>query len=780
MNSNSLSSNLNGFTFKQFKRNYPGNYTINFAHSLSSFNDFQIKNYTNFYLTNDYKISDIFDFDTTPLKASSIHTPILWGSGYLSFSGIDSEAYALANRYHESKNYGVAIIGETESSLSIDILDNNICNIYHTKNYQKFFLVVDDTNSLVFVKQNLLSTDPMVVKPQDFHYLFSENGNLFYLFKKTSTGTNIVTVVDGEPLVTPVLNNNTSYINWFFKIEKSIYSYPTKNLNTSFITYDTNNMLDKDKSDFELSNNLLLHKKISSDVTDVIILKNQLLQNNIYSSSNNLLSGFNKNIFVNELREYTSIGNSIDSETSEALDLNYVFYNKPYKIVTGSNIFYSSSSIEPFTQLNINDTKFIEAGAFPYLTPEFSDRVYHLSNDTNNYDNGQHLLCTWLSGSPFLNNSVWVDRYYYPNLIEKSEALAGSSTLSITYDDYIEVLVNSNSQKKENIKIQKFFDKKSDLVFTPNQKYNYERISQIGVESLSSNYSYCQTTLSAYPTNYFKDINTSGEVSVAFTFFGDDSSWTIQSDRGYIDSGISIIKTNNKITITCKFYDATTRDFSGEWFSFSKTLDIKSLKTNNLCVSVDVKLGIGYFFFNNEIVYNFTLPQYQLLGKDIIHGDFKYIKEQTYDLLYDEINGISNVFINDLYITPERAFLIFTLNSNGIDDIYITLPCGMRNSVDDIAYLNSVCGTSTFKSNYIDIELKNIGITDDSIINDLKLIISDIGEKNLPASTTINDIKFNDYRKMKPNADTITVPPYALVYNGNLITYNGIVIISTP
>lgn len=747
MSSVSLSSNLNGVSFKQFQRNYPGNYTINFANGLSAFNDFKIKNYSNFYLTNDYKISDVFEIDTDPLKASNIYSPILWGSDYLTFSDIDTEPYALVNRYHESKNYGVATISTTRSDLSIDIFDNNICNIYHTKNYQKFLLVVDDTNSLVFVKKHLLSTDQNVIKPQDFHYLYSDYGKRLYLFKKTEAGSYIITVVDGELIVTPIISDNTSYVNWFFTIEKGIYHQPNTNLNTTFITYNGDNSVDISKSDLTLSNNLLLHKKISSNTTDVIVLKNQLLQNNVYSSSNNLLSGFNNNIFVNELREYTSIGNTIDSETSDSLDLNYVFYNKPYKIIPGSNIFHSPSSMEPFTQLNINDTKFIESGAFSYIIPEYSDKIFHLSNDSNNYDNGQHLLCTWLSGSPFSNNKIWVDRYYYPNLVEKSEALAASSILAITYDDYIETLVNSNSEKKNDIQLQKIFDKKSDLIFKPNQKYDYVRISKIESDSLSSNYIPCTSTLSAYPTNYFKDINSKGEVSVGFTFFGDDSTWVIQSDRGYIDSGISISKTKDTITITCNFYDATTKDFSGAWYYYTKTLNVKLLKTNNVCVSVNVKSGVGYFLFNNEIVANFTLPQYQLLKKNLINGDFKYINGESYDLLYDNIVGISNVFINDYFIPPEKAFLIFVINTNeNIDDIHITLPCGMRNSVDEISYLNSVCGSSTFKSNYIDVELKNIGITDAAILDGLKTLISSTENDNLPASTTINQIHFKNYK----------------------------------
>ena len=87
-----------------------------------------------------------------------------------------------------------------------------------------------------------------------------------------------------------------------------------------------------------------------------------------------------------------------------------------------------------------------------------------------------------------------------------------------------------------------------------------------------------------------------------------------------------------------------------------------------------------------------------------------------------------------------------TQKRKNIDDIHITLPCGMRNSVDEISYLNSVCGSSTFKSNYIDVELKNIGITDAAILDGLKTLISSTENDNLPASTTINQIHFKNYK----------------------------------
>ena len=67
-NSQPLSSNITGVSFKQFKRYYPGDYFINFVKALSGSNDFKVKNFTNFYLTDNQKFSNIFDTSSEPLR----------------------------------------------------------------------------------------------------------------------------------------------------------------------------------------------------------------------------------------------------------------------------------------------------------------------------------------------------------------------------------------------------------------------------------------------------------------------------------------------------------------------------------------------------------------------------------------------------------------------------------------------------------------------------------------------------------------------------------------
>jgi hypothetical protein len=753
---NSLSSNLHGVTFKQFKRTYPGNYSFNFAKCLSASNDFKVKNYTNFYLTNDYKISDVLNVDSEALKAENVYGPLVFGGNYLSFEEIDPSPYSYAGKYQDHFNYGLGkfVLSPSETTnFTVKFFGDNECNIYYTKNYKKYYLCLDVDNNLVFVKETKLSFANDVINPQDFIYLFSEDSNYILFFKQTKTGIFLISK-DGEILsiIKLIADNIETYLNNKFQISKNIYSYPNISLNTDFITYNNDNTINFDKSQFDLSNNLLLHKKYSylDSLTDIIVLKNQHLQNDVFSCANNLISALDGTLEVNGLREYSSIANDIKEEQTEELELNYVFYNTPYVIKSGYNTFTSPSSILPFTKLNINDTKFVSSGAFSYITPEYADKIYHLSNNNQNNVNGQYLLCTWLSGSPFSENKVWVDRYYYPDLIEKSAALAGKPKFYPTYEDYIEQLIINNTT--DNVAVVKFFDKKSDLAFEANQHYAYDRVSTTSLPSLSSSFGYCNSYSSTYPSNYFKQINQSGEMTLGFNFLGNETEWILQSDRNDIPSGLTIVKTATDITVTYNIYDTTTFEYNPPddiyWNRYSVTSNIKQLKSNFICFSINTKTGDGYCFLNNDVILTFKLPIYEYFTKQLIYGDFFiYENSSRSNILSYTSNQISHIFITDSYIQSELAYTIEITNGNiKIDDIYITLPCGMRNSGDNLEFINNIWKTSSFKSNYINVKVKNLNVTNTDVLKGVEESIRNNIAASLPANITLNNIDFETYK----------------------------------
>lgn len=738
---------------KQIKRNYATNLSINFPKCFTNLVDHKTKQYTNFYLSEKSKVDDYFEYGKSVFKTTNIKTQIIYGNSYLQFVEPDVNLYKLSNRYYEIDNYGDVNFtdkSDDTTTFNIEIFDNNFCRIYYSKNYKKYYLVSDINNKISFVIDKIIPTTGDI-NPHDFNYMYSEYSNSILFFKKTSTN-NYIVVKSGNKLL--LKSNIVDFITTPFKLTRDLTLNVSNSNNTTFITYNNDNTVDIENSKFDLYNNILLHKPINNTVINPIILKNQLLQNDVFSCSNNLLSSGPIAEYADNLRNYTSIFEDIKEENTEELELNYVFYNKSYKIKPGSNLFIAPSSIYPYVTLNINDTTFVKSGAFSFLTPEFSDKVYHVNSITN--EDGQYLLCTWLSGSPTSPDKVWVDRYYYPDLIEKREALEAYSQDDITYDDAIEKLITLNQNLSTSIKIKKFFDKKSDLVFKPNNHYIYERISTNIFPSLSDNITYCNFNYPscAYlntctnfqllnPLNYSTLINKKSKFSMGFYFNGNDDNWTVKSERSGIESGVEITKNGQVLTMTYKVFDSSTNTI----YEWSVDENIKSLKFNFVFCAINGVTGEGYFYLNNKITKSFNIKPYQYINKKILYGDFFIYENDKQINLLEGSSNISLPYISDEFLNENLAFIKPLIDGkNKIDDIYITLPCGMRNSSDNIQYLQYVCGSSLFKSNKINVIVKNTDLNDVNIQNDIQNdIVSDLYNTVSP-NNTIYQIKFENYK----------------------------------
>ena len=728
LSSPDITSNLLGLEYKQIRRTYPGNLSINFPLCLSGCNDFGVKNYTNFYLTNKFKISDILNVDNNKTLASKITTSIKFGDYVLYANMVDTE-------------YGIPLfdLNTTHPPLTIEFFDNNRCQIYHNEGLYRYYLVVDVDHGLFFVKSKYLSFDTTTINPQDFVYMFAEDERRIFFFKNTTDGNFFITKNGNSAVAVQIYETGIiSYITKDLEIGKDIYFDPTQQLDCAFITYNSDNKINSSKSDFNLTNNFLLSREYSfpNVDTNLLILKNQLLQQDVFSSSNNMLSGDSTNLFVNDLREYTTIFNDIPEELSTEIELNYVFYNKTYKISPGTNTFISPSSMYPFTKLNINDSKFISSGAFSNSSPLYSDKIYAISDKPQNSINGQYLLCTWLSGSPFSENKMWVDRYYYPDLIEKETALASEPELIGTYDNYLEKLLQSNQNLKTEVAIAKFFDKKSDFLFEPNKSYTYDRIF---LEFPTNSITYCND----FMTSYFENINTSGKMTFAYYFGDEDNDWTIFTDRNSIDCGVTITKTGHILQMTYKIYEPSTQTY--ETFHTESEIPINN---NGIVVfSLDSLRGVGYFMLNNTIVLQFTLAPYQYTIKQLIYNNF-YIRvngTKTDLLLYTWETG--NSYISTDFFEPDRVFSIpLMFRHLKIDNLFVTLPCGMRNGSDNIEFLQTACGSSTFKSNNINVLVKNLNIDNENILDGIKDTITTSIKPFLPVNSKINNITFQNFK----------------------------------
>jgi hypothetical protein len=146
----------------------------------------------------------------------------------------------------------------------------------------------------------------------------------------------------------------------------------------------------------------------------------------------------------------------------------------------------------PYKFININDTKFVKNGSFGSDVPFFADKVKKfqtyktiIKDDLGNKvsPNNETYLCSWLYKKDHESEPIWLDRYYYPDMIERHEALKGESNFKQSFEN----IIDKNYIKNENInyddtvtgKIYRntFFDKLSDMVIEAGNTYRYQRIS---------------------------------------------------------------------------------------------------------------------------------------------------------------------------------------------------------------------------------------------------------------------------------------------------------------
>ena len=724
-----------GLGLNQFKRSYADGYSLNIFEGFNGVVDTSTKNFTNFYLSDNQKFENFINSTPSRIESDKILTTLKLGGEYLTFKNIDPTPYKYLKTYQESLNYGAASFDDTGNQFNIELFDNNRCHIFYEKDEIRYYLVGDVDNNVSFVKFSLLDFSDGFIHPQDFTYIYSDNQR-FIIFIKDTVTTSFYLKKVGNRLSLVEINDKLALLFNAFEVERGINISLDKDFDTSFITYDETNNINPSKSFRGLKNNILFHKKYHKDgnYLDAIVLKNQLSQNDVFTT-NSLLSG--TLIPVADNRFYTSINETIKQEKTEDLILNYTLNNKDYLIKSGDNEFVAPDNMYPFTSISIHDTKFEESGAFPAHTPEFADKVYALSEYRSKRDNNQTLLCTWLSGSN--DNSVWVDRYYYPDLTTKEESLTGQAIFQSTYDQYIENLIKNNSELKDGVSIKKFFDKKSDMVFHPSGRYRYSRIT---ASEQYPTFKYCEEFGEKYVNNYHTRINDSGVFNFSFYFQGDNLNWEIYSKRNIIDSGITITKNGNLINMIYKIYNSSAESF----ITIKETSNIFPNQENFVGVSIDSLNGVGYFILNNN-VYNFELPLAQFYGKRLLYGDiFLKVGEDIQNVLNLNTQSINTVIISDNFIPSITMKLKpITDGKTKIDDIYLTLPCGSRNGEDNIDQF-AITNSNAFKSNNINLHIKNMEIDNDEILTNLEKELEKRFSDFYPMNSKVINIKRRTYK----------------------------------
>lgn len=487
---------LDGFlTFNQSKNYFEQGVTLTFIDALSSVNDAKINNYSSLYLTNLLPDSNIFNTAIIPPLASNLITyiAVLSSTGdllYLNFTNLDPLSVAnsteLAPTYTNSYGFSLSSEEPNTSSLyfQIELVNDTTCRIKHTEEDRDYYLSYNRktpySSLFYFVTSSNVEELPLYYNSSfndGFDYILDNSGYIY--FTKWVGGDHYVVAVDnGVFELIPFISNSTLLENnCLFRVLVTDTNISPK-LNTSWISYKTDQVdnlaINPNKSVTGLKNNCILHFEYE-DITDLNTIDvNAFKLKNAYtdkfiSKRGNCLVSSTINTPVPFFRQYTNIYTGGDQETGyRDLALNYIFYNYDLKFNPGIRTeFTTPSSLEPYNQINVNDTSFAADGAFGFSTPVLSDKIT-TKNSLNKTDVYGSYLTTWLSGT------TWLDRYYFSDIITRQNALSGNALFNPTFENIISVLAYQNADK---IKKQQYFDVISDLAFYPNETYFYERMS---------------------------------------------------------------------------------------------------------------------------------------------------------------------------------------------------------------------------------------------------------------------------------------------------------------
>ena len=755
----------------QYRQTYNGDFSLNFISALSGIQDFKNLNFTNFYLTDEFLLDDVVSTKEIKVKPESFFTTLNFttsSQNYLSFNTPSLSSFKDSDDIFNAEYYGKPSFTERNSQASdfeIIFIDDFICRVSTIANNIRYFLVVsddaadgDNNRKVIFVAENKISSSGRNI---EYNLLKYKRDTFLNLYSNKIDGKYIL-LSDGNTLKAKLIDSTTTKANQFFIANSSIKLNQEINLsipspyNTSFITYNNVGQVDNSKSDFNLPSNYLLYSSSNNNKLDfnLINLKNIVNTQDEFTSSNNLLSTSETTIFSQSLRKYTSILSDIDSEKNETLALNFVYNNFDIIIKPGTTLFTTPSSMEPFTKLNINDTKFTKCGSFSFKRPDLSDRVYRLDDDSIEKDNVTY-LCTWLSGG-IGQESIWVDRYYYPDYTSKEEALAASPIFNVTYEKAVENIVRNNATLKNSVKKKLYFDKKSDLTFEPQKRYKYVRVQRKDFLRESPT-NFCDTArINNRVNNYFNTINENGGFSLGFTYQNEAGDFDIFSDSNDINGGFVFSKTGNTVDFEFNLFDNSTAgvDLNTRILqnSFSYTFDIDKFEKNNIFLSFNAVQGICNLYLNTNIIYSFEINAFQMFTKKLLFGDI-FIQQANAnnktEILFND--ATNKLFIDNLYLTlqPLQKYqelgYIFGINIDEIQDLTISLPGGMRNLTDNIKIVNSINTNLKNKSNIVDINIKNLNISPD-ISQEVKNIMLNNITNVLPKTTVINDINFINYK----------------------------------
>jgi hypothetical protein len=161
-------------------------------------------------------------------------------------------------------------------------------------------------------------------------------------------------------------------------------------------------------------------------------------------------------------------------------------------------------------------------------------------------------------------------------------------------------------------------------------------------------------------------------------------------------------------------------------------------------------------FVDGDRYENLTVPPGKYAIQDIFSDDLYVGSTGFYNGIdlatylnqpgYYFINNLrlKNLFIYDKAI-KDSEIIALNIFGESINDIILSIPAGQRNNMEEIERYFRF-SPSASSSNKINIYLKNLGINNQDIKNNIKNLIMQEASTLLPAGVGINDIQFIDFK----------------------------------
>jgi hypothetical protein len=468
-------------SFKQQTVKYEQGFAFNQVAALQNVYDTTVNNYTSNFLTKKTLLTDLLDFNlrqsqrftiTTTIVCNPFLDPVVLKIANPVVTGSDIRTYTFIT---EPPNFNNSIYFELE------FLDGKRLRIKHNNGKQDFFLNIYDREFVTFYNYDSIIPSLKTPRSDIFNYLVDDDGYIQLFFN--DYGSNKILVYEDNILRLrdiPLNGLIKSSAN-LFRINYS-YNLPESKINTSWVSYDRNRTntlsIDQLRSEFDRRSQYFLHTTYSNVMSsyslNFMTLNNDRSERGFYKRGTNMISRA-VNTPDADFREYTSLHTGVDQERgNDNITLNFTFYDKDIIADPGTDTYFTApSSIYPYEKLNINDTKFTLNGSLGAPSPLIADKIFLQRKNTTQYNNGRY-LCTWLSAASTQTPGVWVDRYYYPDILSKRD-----SQVSPEYTPSFFEVVDRTLTTLDTIDISKsaFFDKKSDLAIEPGTKLKYQRTS---------------------------------------------------------------------------------------------------------------------------------------------------------------------------------------------------------------------------------------------------------------------------------------------------------------